>query len=637
MTRTAVMILDEIRRNIASQVAARSAARARASRTKVSREQQELVSRGLANSTLYSGAALRALAEEACAKCDDFVRIAFQLCPAGEAGLLDATKEWVLAQCAQVGAEAKEAIIEEGHALAKRLALPAVRQQARSAAERVERECDRTEQFEDRMAQRRLLEPRHGASSRAGLPRHRPGEPGCAPDDRGRRPAGLIDATPVVFISYSHDSIEHKQWVASLAEKLTEKGVEVILDQWYLRPGQDLPKFMEQGFRSAGRVLVVCTDEYIRKVDEGRGGAGYEGMLITGELVADLGTTKFIPLVRGGAGTKLAPTCLGTRCFIDFRDDSRFPERLEELVRELHDQPPVERPVVGENPYADPTTDDDIDPVALAVLKALYNAKMRYSKSLTLRRLVDWIPGSSYTDVKAAVDGLTAKGTLLRRRPAGDAAEPGAETLSIQDPGELRGLLERASTGHDQDLWVTDRVIEIRERGLSEGMEKILPAVCHGKLLECDSFQYFALDLRSRDPRHHVRNMAKVRDDSAAYGEAMLGRKAVVFPKQSDRRGWAVCGPYFRLPRVGTYMAVYRVRCAGDDRNVSQTLRFDVHWAKKTQFELIGKPTGGPYQVALLKFSYDGAPDLEIRIHPVFPGEAAVLVDTIAVLWLGGV
>ena len=39
---------------------------------------------------------------------------------------------------------------------------------------------------------------------------------------------------PTVFISYSHDSDEHKNWVLQLATRLRSNGVDVILDRWNL-------------------------------------------------------------------------------------------------------------------------------------------------------------------------------------------------------------------------------------------------------------------------------------------------------------------------------------------------------------------------------------------------------------------
>ena len=39
-------------------------------------------------------------------------------------------------------------------------------------------------------------------------------------------------APPRVFISYSHDSSEHRQWVSHLGTELRGKGIDAILDQW---------------------------------------------------------------------------------------------------------------------------------------------------------------------------------------------------------------------------------------------------------------------------------------------------------------------------------------------------------------------------------------------------------------------
>ena len=44
---------------------------------------------------------------------------------------------------------------------------------------------------------------------------------------------------PKVFISYSHDSPEHRRWVSELGAKLRHSGVDAILDQWDLGPGDD--------------------------------------------------------------------------------------------------------------------------------------------------------------------------------------------------------------------------------------------------------------------------------------------------------------------------------------------------------------------------------------------------------------
>jgi len=157
---------------------------------------------------------------------------------------------------------------------------------------------------------------------------------------------------PVVFVSYSHDSPEHKRWVTELASKLVHNGVDVILDQWELSLGDDLPKFMERSVRGADRVLMICTEAYVHKADDGKGGVGYEAIVVTGELVRDLGSSKFIPVLRQKAKPPVLPASVSTRFYVDFSDDRQLNERFDVLLRELHQAPAVKKPPIGKNPYA---------------------------------------------------------------------------------------------------------------------------------------------------------------------------------------------------------------------------------------------------------------------------------------------
>lgn len=156
---------------------------------------------------------------------------------------------------------------------------------------------------------------------------------------------------PIVFISYSHDSREHKQWVTRLATALRSNHIEVILDQWDLEPGDDIPKFMERSVKAADRVLMICTDPYVRKANDSKGGTGYEAMIVSGELVRDLGTRKFIPIIRQGEGEPLRPDCVVTRLHIDFSRDDDFDSQLGELVKTIHQASRMKKPPLGPNPF----------------------------------------------------------------------------------------------------------------------------------------------------------------------------------------------------------------------------------------------------------------------------------------------
>jgi formylglycine-generating enzyme required for sulfatase activity len=168
-----------------------------------------------------------------------------------------------------------------------------------------------------------------------------------------------------VFISYSHDSRAHRDWVRQLAEQLRAKGVDVILDQWDLRPGADVVRFMEQGIVAAERVLMVCTANYVAKAEERKGGAGFEGMIVTGQVAQATETIKFVPIVRDNPRARI-PAFLGQRLWLDFRDDGRFDEILLELLHDLHEVPRYVKPPLGPNPFAPtfrtPTKAPDPDP-----------------------------------------------------------------------------------------------------------------------------------------------------------------------------------------------------------------------------------------------------------------------------------
>lgn len=156
---------------------------------------------------------------------------------------------------------------------------------------------------------------------------------------------------PKVFISYSHDSPEHKRWVSELAARLRHSGVDAILDQWDLGLGDDITRFMQRGIVNADRVLVVCTDDYVVKANAGEGGTGYECMIVNAQLVQNLGTDKFIPIIRQASGKAKTPTFLGTRFYADFRNDKHFEAECEKLIRALHKMPIVQKPPLGKNPF----------------------------------------------------------------------------------------------------------------------------------------------------------------------------------------------------------------------------------------------------------------------------------------------
>jgi hypothetical protein len=161
---------------------------------------------------------------------------------------------------------------------------------------------------------------------------------------------GVSMSIPKVFVSYSHDSQEHKKWVLDFATRLRNTGVDAALDQWDLKPGDDLPHFMETHLAACDRVLMICTDAYVKKANAGTGGVGYEKMIITADLLKRVDSSKVIPIIRQ-TGTHDVPTFLKSKLFIDFSRPDQFEFSYDELIRSLHNSPLFVKPPVGNNPF----------------------------------------------------------------------------------------------------------------------------------------------------------------------------------------------------------------------------------------------------------------------------------------------
>lgn len=166
-----------------------------------------------------------------------------------------------------------------------------------------------------------------------------------------REEMAQTDGGPSVFISYSHDSEEHRDWVLRLATDLRAWGVDAVLDQWDLRLGEDLPSFMTRGISDATRVILVCTEEYVGKANEGSGGVGYESLIITAGIYKDTATAKFLPVVRQDGAEARLPQFVEGRFYVDFSHDASYSDRLEDLVREIHGTPSSSKPPLGVNPF----------------------------------------------------------------------------------------------------------------------------------------------------------------------------------------------------------------------------------------------------------------------------------------------
>ncbi|MGV0633833.1 toll/interleukin-1 receptor domain-containing protein [Mycolicibacillus trivialis] len=156
---------------------------------------------------------------------------------------------------------------------------------------------------------------------------------------------------PQVFMSYSHDSEEHRDWVLQLSHRLRSNGVDVCLDRWNVSLGGNLAHYMERAADQKYRVIAVVSENYSRKCNDREGGAGVEGQMLSARLFADLDSNAVIPIIRNNPGNPPAlPAFLGGRMYEDFREDASQEDAYERLLREIHGVPVDAAPPLGPNP-----------------------------------------------------------------------------------------------------------------------------------------------------------------------------------------------------------------------------------------------------------------------------------------------
>lgn len=134
-----------------------------------------------------------------------------------------------------------------------------------------------------------------------------------------------VAPNPKVFISYSWSSDPHQEWVESLAERLVRDGVDVVLDLWELREGQDKYAFMERMATdpTISKVLAICDKKYTEKADARKRGVGTESQIMSKEIYDKVDQKKFVAIVTEyfENGEPCLPTFFKTRKFIDMSSE----------------------------------------------------------------------------------------------------------------------------------------------------------------------------------------------------------------------------------------------------------------------------------------------------------------------------
>jgi tetratricopeptide (TPR) repeat protein len=149
-----------------------------------------------------------------------------------------------------------------------------------------------------------------------------------------------MDNSGFVFVSYSHDTPEHRLKVGEFIEEMRAAGLKVRWDQDVESPPEGWPKWMVSSLRDAVAVLLVCTKTYLGRFEgsaplgEGRG-AKWEGAIATQYLYEDEAhNKKWIPVCVSESDLEHIPMVLkGATRYVIFNsaDRARLIHRLKSM------------------------------------------------------------------------------------------------------------------------------------------------------------------------------------------------------------------------------------------------------------------------------------------------------------------
>lgn len=161
-------------------------------------------------------------------------------------------------------------------------------------------------------------------------------------------------SSPKLFISYCWSSADHEEWVLRLGTELRENGVDVILDKWDLKEGNDANAFMEKMVADDDikKVILVIDEQYSERADKRKGGVGTETQIISAEVYESVDQNKFVAVIanRDEEGKAKLPIFYKSRIYIDLSDNELYGKNFEQLLRWVYDKPLNIKPEIGEKP-----------------------------------------------------------------------------------------------------------------------------------------------------------------------------------------------------------------------------------------------------------------------------------------------
>lgn len=168
-----------------------------------------------------------------------------------------------------------------------------------------------------------------------------------------------------VFVSYTHDSSEHKNQVLTFSRFLVRNRIDVCLDQWFLADRKDWYTWAIKNIEEADFVIAIASERYRQAADghvtaEDNRGLQAEAAMLR-ELLHDdrpKWTRRILPVILPGHDEKEIPRFLQPRTADHFRVTAFTVAGAEYLLRVLTGQPPHVKPALGDRTPDLPPRDD---------------------------------------------------------------------------------------------------------------------------------------------------------------------------------------------------------------------------------------------------------------------------------------
>ncbi len=181
-----------------------------------------------------------------------------------------------------------------------------------------------------------------------------------------------------VFISYSHDSEEHRALVLAFSNLLREYEIDAVSDQYDEAPLEGWPKWMAKQIKEADFVIIICTERYWNRINGiGKDGSGkgvyFESTLAYHHIYYDKErVNRFISVLFDRNDFKYVPSLLkGFSCYCvnDEKEAKTFYRRLKK-------EPTTIKPNLGQKPKSMP-----IDPKAVSFASSLVKLVKKASEA----------------------------------------------------------------------------------------------------------------------------------------------------------------------------------------------------------------------------------------------------------------